>query len=184
MLPRFSFFCFCTFLLSSCEPEVEPILALPEASQTGKNTLGFMLDNEVWVAYGKRCFVTSPCNYGKPSVFCGKNGNKVRWDFSAGLFTIEKNDYLYIGFENLQQIGVYALDTAKRDDYLNITIQRSNKEDEQYKAQHGFTFNISKLDTLNKIISGTFQGTLISMKDSTKTKQVKEGRFDATYPHW
>jgi hypothetical protein len=170
------------FLTACFRPKVEPVLSLPKATQKGANTFGFMLDEEVWVDYGKKCSGTMPCNYGEVRTLRYLNNGKPNFRFDAGLFTKEKTDYLDIEIENITQVGTYTLQDMHNYNYIYLNVWRHNTGYEAgLKTKKGFTFHITKLDTINKILSGTFEGELQEYNDSTKTKKVRDGRFDVTW---
>ncbi len=62
---------FFSLSLSYCHKNKLPAAVLPEATQEGKNTVGFTLNGEVWVPYYKCCWSCDPCgefsaDYGPP----------------------------------------------------------------------------------------------------------------------
>ena len=49
-------------------------------------------------------------------------------------------------------------------------------------ANHTGTVTITKYDVPNKIVSGTFQFTLVNLNDASRTMSVTDGRFDIKMP--
>ena len=47
--------------------------------------------------------------------------------------------------------------------------------------QYTGTVNITKIDTVNKFVSGTFQFTAINLYNAPQPLSVTEGRFDVKY---
>src|SRR5690242_18255512 len=50
----------CSGLLNSCIKE-KTDLVLPDATQTGANTIGFRIDGQVWIPFRKCGFLSDPC---------------------------------------------------------------------------------------------------------------------------
>ena len=165
----------------SCKKEVVPVLNLPEESQTGKNTLGFLLNDKVWANYGRRCTTLGGCHDNKvtASLYKQPNGD---YDLSiTGGFNADTIDQAFtIGMDNVTAAGTYALDSSAK----RLMRFESYESDPYYKEYHNRASNtcfitITKLDTITKIISGTFTGVLynsLSMSDSIK---IEQGRFDS-----
>ncbi|OGX83098.1 hypothetical protein BEN47_17905 [Hymenobacter lapidarius] len=169
--------------MSKCDEDVFekhaiPAFALPPATQSGANTIGFILDNRVWRDYGVSC-TTFRCD-----------SNKVR-----GLYTTTGEQFtLYAGLSgrdisgryidedfsiNLSQItsvGVYSSDAIAR--WMSF----SNGPYSEYLSSPGkAAIVITKLDTTQHIIAGTFSGVLRYRADITKAITVSDGRFDIRY---
>ena len=67
----FFLLCMPLLLFFSCKKEDGPATALPPVTQEGSNTVGFLLDGQVWVPFGKCGLMVDPCqeisaSYGLP----------------------------------------------------------------------------------------------------------------------
>ncbi len=168
-------------MYNSCNKDSYPT-ELPAITQEGKNTFGFKLDDKIWVPY-------FPCTGGGPG------SSPLEYSFHAtdanSSFPLEfglnaKNNkgadtYLTIRSKNsgahIRELG-NIIDSL----YINLDNDESGRYYHKYRGT-GFPhyFEITKLDTVNKIVSGVFSfwmyraapsGMLI---DSIK---ITDGRFD------
>jgi len=166
------FFCF-----SGCRKKnINDIQGLPPATQQGKHTLGFLLNGEPWI----------------PKGFNGTSNLTIDLDpgIDDGIFTISSYRILsgtnreYFGFgikDSLNFItsgksfqlgvgtlfGVYFSYPDCMLDYFDSAIVRTG------------SMTISKYDKQNRIISGTFNATLV--KAGCKEIKITEGRFDMKF---
>lgn len=166
-------------LLASCKKSVDE---LPAASQSGTNTFGLKLNGELWVPQKFGVAATAPILEARITGLGGIFINAR--DFSSspteeefeihlmnvttpGNYELNVNTDIYPS-----QSGSYAYYVKRRIYPLNEWITGS---------QHTGSVMITKFDTANKIISGTFAFRAGS-KDSTGSAiDVTEGRFDVTY---
>ena len=150
---------------------------LPEATQIGKNTIGFVIDGEVWLPYHKCSFSSDPCEqisarYGGPYAAPGSI------DFSFARMRNNKLSYLVIS-------APFATITFPGDkiDSVGVTYSAENRSGNSGAYSGilpGSKFIITKLDSVNKIISGTFDFILAEDYRSGGTIELKQGRFDLT----
>jgi hypothetical protein len=161
-----------------CRKSHPPPNVLPAVTQEGKNIVGFMVDGEVWRNY-------YPCSDFIQLNKCEELQVKIfRRDTSIQLpisFNLTATRELKPGasFSMLEmeatinqpgQITGYSFSVSYTRDSLT------------YMQNPQFDFsvlNITKLDTVNQIISGTFNTTLYDLKGDSVV--ITDGRFDVMY---
>ena len=177
--------------MKKCENEQpEPTLTLPPVTQTGANTLGFLVDGRVWITYGSTCF------YGAGG--CAANtllaDYSRRWglDMHTYLSTPNRNESFNLQLDSLVRIGSYPTTTyyvpgttrrAVRSFWLTTHVgDRANETSfSSFAKGSKASITITRFDTVQRIIAGTFEGTLRQNNDSTKRLHVTDGRFDVHY---
>jgi hypothetical protein len=148
---------------------------LPPATQEGKNTCGFLLNSKVWIPKGN-------------------NGRKnLSWYYDPGLnngsFNLTGYRYEKAGDSNFTdfvlslnnfKVGNYKLniDSSKGAEYGN-SINYCFYRWRDTIINHNSFVNITKFDTQNRIIAGTFEYTLY--KPGCDTVRITQGRFDVKY---
>lgn len=163
-------------IFSGCKKNINE---LPEATQTGANTFGLKLNGNYWVPQhfgvtttgtllearftGTGDFVLNARNFAsepKESEFeiYIKNMN------ATGTYQLNQNTNVYPN-----QSASYAYYIKREINPLNEWITSSN---------YTGTITITKRDTINHIVSGTFEFTAGSMDSSAAPITVTEGRFD------
>jgi hypothetical protein len=168
----------CTLpLLSACKKEA-PSTTLPEATQEGKNTAGFLLDGQVWVPFARCGFSEDPCreisgNYGLPYA------DEDHIDFRISRIHEDKHSSLiFTGHLPMSAPGDYS------NDVNVIFLSEETKGSEGRYTFSGSSssaqgsFILTKVDHENQIISGTFSFTLRESNGSGKSIEITDGRFD------
>lgn len=170
-----------TFLLNAkCKKDrLEPPTVLPPITQNGANTFGCKVNGEVWVPFAKCGFGSNPCgelvadiartfqNHLPLEIHIGAGQQKR--DNSSTAFSIQTktNQSIYSIGNKTDSI---TINFRKNDGSLYYNYNYYNKPEK---------FEITKLDTINKIISGTFELTLYaSLTDSLR---ITEGRYDVKF---
>lgn len=165
-------------VLSSCKKDVEE---LPPATQTGANTFGAKLDGSFWIPRDFGIAPTSPileARYaGDHSVFINAR------DFSSSPTETEFEIYLRnitgTGLVQLNQLTErYPNQTASYALYSKYKFMPLN--DWITGPQYTGSVNVTRYDTINRIISGTFEFTAGSTDNTANPITVTEGRFDVT----
>jgi hypothetical protein len=164
------------FLFTTCIKNGKgPSNILPEATQEGKNTMGMKVNGVVWTPYSGCFSVTGSAigvQYHKPYV--------PSYYLSFGATKSFKGEFKTFNITSIYPSGISTL--GEKYDSVNVTYT-------DYDAPGGWidygTFYhkrgkliITKLDFVNEIISGTFDCTLFSGKDSVV---ITEGRFDCKF---
>ncbi len=163
-----------------CRKSAPPPNILPPMTQEGKNTFGCMVNGEVWIPYYQCGLINfNPCEELRSVVTPFDTTSKLPFEFD--LFASRK-----IGEGSFSSfiIRTGILKTGNLDSsFIVMYIRDSVGYYPQYplsKASNAIT--ITKLDTINQIISGTFYFTLYGNYNPTGDSVViTDGRFDVTY---
>jgi len=153
-------------IIISCEKEPLPE-ALPPLTMSGENTFGCLINNEVFVPGIHR--------------FSGPDGISNEIIFSS--FPLYPQYFLSISVHRLADfndeikdislfIQVDSLKSAEKFEYSRFSLIYRN---ESYSKIIDSEINIVNLDTINKIISGTF---FTAIANDFDTVFITEGRFD------
>jgi hypothetical protein len=165
----------CVLLLSSCKKNVDE---LPAASQTGSNTFGLKINGELWVP--------------QKAVVSGAPILEARYTGTGGVFINARNfasspseTEFEIYLQNISGPGTFPLNqvTSKYPNHVAsyaYYIKRKFMPENEWITSDKFTGNVvvTKFDTANNIISGTFEFTAGSVDNSADPIIVTEGRFD------
>ena len=155
---------------SGCKNSLSDINQLPPVTQDGANTFGAIVNGKVWVPAGSNGTPNLSVNYDPGYAYGTLNvGAYRRTD------TVE-NDVTVLGFaldslNNYQMPQSFALKPNSNiaSDYDQYPCVYA-ADDSSTKSSGSVT--ISKLDTVARIISGTFSGVLI--KGGCDTIRIKE----------
>ena len=190
-MKTFLIFLLITINFYSCKKDDSGIIfLLPPKTQTGQNTLGFMLGISVWTNYGIVCFpFAGGCSDNIKAYYYNDGDITVQADRvlykNGSRNTTETIDlYLTTNFRGLVNYSTSTNDTIG----VFYSLSEINKPEKNYVlsvTNPNFAIRLTKIDTTNKILSGEFFGTLfnkaldttnaISMTDSIT---IKDGRFD------
>jgi hypothetical protein len=178
-------------LLAGCKKEDQipyPLSELPPATQTGARTFGCLINGKPWVAIVKPAHPwLSPLRSTYDEEHYGLDYNR-RLTLSA-LRVISSydwnNDSIYssIGF-NINPIigeGHYDIRNLQVHNLSHIVYEPGPTKRYELDTLAPFHIHITKLDTVNKIVSGTFEMDLIEIDDSLDVLYIRHGRFDAWY---
>jgi hypothetical protein len=161
-------------------PQPIDYTVLPPATQTGAGTFGCLVDGEVWVPRVPLGTVT----YRDISALISEKDGSGGGGITCNLVDIEKQ------IDNSLSIstGVTNFETMKfcYPDYPIVRLMFRKTNGQWYLSQYfdidENCLTITRFDTLNNIISGTFSFT--AYKDSIdKNDKIKitDGRFDLKY---
>lgn len=167
--------------ISSCK-EKEPELSLPPITQDGRSTLGFKANGKVWVNYGDICnFLDCVDNFVEGRLHKNTDGTYtliVRADYNYtykdGKKHVSQN--FSFGAYNVSKPGVYTLTSVH--DLGSLVIDMNHNDFYHLVNDSKITLNVTRLDTVNNIVSGTFEGVLDHYTDSSKKMTITDGRFD------
>ena len=171
--------------MKKCEREPSPIFTLPPVTQEGANTLGFVVDGRVWRNYG-----WLPYTSGESDNLRALYSSRSSTNFTlyAGQISRDVYENFSLSMDSLAGVGTYQLTRklvhgANRRVIQGLTFSRpETSESYGYPAAGSpATITITRLDTAQHIIAGTFTGTLKSLADTTKAVRITEGRFDVKY---
>lgn len=160
-------------LFISCKDDDQNFDVLPEATQSGKNTGGALVDGKVWVAKIE--------NVGKPSYGLENSYQYVNKQHVISIYLpspagATKSIWMHLALdEDIQLHKAYPL-FNETDNFASIGVN-----DQTYFSNSEYTGNVTftRFDNTNKIFSGTFsfkgkssQGNIVNVTD---------GRFDKKF---
>jgi hypothetical protein len=161
-----------------CEKDDEPS-QLPPITQTGEETFGCMINGELWLPHGS---FPSPATWVKLSVESTKLPYRF-WQIETGQGAASSTGFHIT--ENIMKEGTIPLldkSTENKDSVIyawhyskTIGVEPGKNLFEVESIESG-ELTITKLDTINRIISGTFYFDAYN-PDGLKV-EVREGRFD------
>ena len=164
-------------LFTSCKKEVSD---LPPETQTGANTFGAKVNGEVWIPQG---FGPFPANnllearrIGGHVIINARNFSKSPRETEFEFFL---KDVYSTGVYNLNTTSGYPTQNSSYGYYVKRNLTPTNEF--MTSATHTGTVTITRLDTINFVISGTFQFTAADIYGSDPPITVSEGRFDIDF---
>lgn len=169
--------CLSVLALASCKKEIKE---LPPATQTGANTFGLKINGEMWVPKG---FVGLPDNDLLKARLLGDVLIVTAQNFSSSPTETEFELRLFgVTGPGTYQLNTNATYPGGPTSYGYHVKRRVNPLDEWITSttQTGSVV-ITKLDTANHIVSGTFQFNAQNIMNAAQTIAVTEGRFDIKY---
>ena len=162
--------------LYSCKKEVSE---LPPATQSGANTFGCKIDGQFWVPSGFGIVPTAPK---LEASIAGTDLYLNARNFSTS--PTESEFELFVKDIMEQGAGTYTLSSGPvYPDYTAsyaYYVHRKYTPDNEWVTTSPYTgtVTITKIDSVNHFVSGTFQFQAINMYNDPKPISVTEGRFD------
>lgn len=162
--------------LSGCKKDIQE---LPPATQTGANTFGARLNGAFWVPQKFGIIPTAPI---LEASYSGNNSVLIRaWDFSSSPTEAGFEFYL----QHITGTGTVLLNQLT-DKYPNQSTSYGLYTKRKFMPindwitdnQHTGFVIITRFDTTNHIISGTFEFTAAATDSSADPVNVTDGRFD------
>lgn len=170
----------CFASLAACKKKGgTPENSLPPITQEGKNTVGFVITDNVWLPYAKCGGVWSSNLCGKISARYGLPDAEefgIDFQFTRQVEKTGKSSTLTISSKLNRQI----ISTGDKIDDITVSFIGENalgNTGYYIGPLEGSTFVIKKLENVNKIISGEF-GLILRESNSSKQIILKNGRFD------
>lgn len=173
-------FCLSILIINGCKKQSHPP-ELPPITQEGLNTFGCKINGEVWVPYYP-CSIystgTPEISYGFPSVsnlsalpiYFGIAVGNTRNDHTSFSITLRSNNsYIYSGGNIIDSLIIHFSGNSTKNYYTSKGMSTPS------------FFQITKLDTLHKIISGVFSFTMYTNSPTAAGRDsivVSDGRFD------
>ncbi len=161
-------------LLISCKKNVDE---LPDPSQSGSNTFGAKVDGNMWVPQGFGPFPASNLLEARMS------GNDIT--INARNFASSPNETEFqLTIYNVIAPGVYLLNTdvahPNGASSYAYYVKRNMSPINEWITSSTYTgsVTITKIDIVNRIVSGTFQFDALNMYNTPQPIHVTEGRFD------
>ena len=151
----------------------KPVDKLPPGTQTGANTLGFLLNGEAWSPHGFNgtANLSIDVDFGFNDGVFGiaayrtTSGEHIGFGIKDSLAFIKIPITLNLNKTSLYQFGIST--NYCSIDYYDSTVYRSG------------SLTITKLDKSDRIISGTFSAILY--KKDCDTLKITDGRFDMKF---
>lgn len=165
-----------TFCFARCVKEPVGNNGLPPATQTGANTLGFLLNGQPWTPKGFNGSANLSLYY-DPSFRGGV--------FNISAYKIQNNnsnamENIIIASDSIQTIGEINFGkknfTVIYQDFSNSSCRMDTRDSAVIVTG---SCTITKLNKLNQIFSGKFEFTF--KKAGCPDVQITQGRFDLKY---
>lgn len=139
---------------------------LPLSTNSGKNIFGCKIDGQA---------LKTKKNFNILKDFPISAGNFVDSTFYVSGTDYNDDLYVELNLRNLSKKGKYKLDNFNTGFFRSSGYSRK-----RYTTNSKYTgnINITRFDTKNKIISGTFEFEAVNRNDSTDVVKVTRGRFD------
>ena len=167
---------------SSCKDTKgkDPIAVLPPITTEGLNTFGCLIDGEVWVPERK---IDIQCNYYPRHDFLDER----LWG-TLSFSSTRKSKFSKFTLVSISHKEIFG----KSKKYLHNDGPASNKggggllsfsSGDAYRTINGINdlINIIELDSIRKIISGTFEFDAVNKYEPFDTVKVRNGRFDLEF---
>lgn len=166
-------------------------IALPEATQSGANTMGCLADGSPFNVEGRRLVVGSPTQWepNRPNTTYLFNSDQ-QWYFSLWgelrYTDVYRSVRIAVSSSAPLRPGTYAVDTISRGtpNVFGLTYADHLKQPyvlAQVDRQRVLpTVTFTRVDTVARILSGAFQGDVRDTQ-SGRLVSISEGRFDVRY---
>jgi len=180
------------FAIISCrKDESDVTFSLPNITQTGAQTFGFLLNTStVWVNHGQYCDAYGTCRDNLAGTYySGDGGITLRADRVIYMDGVAHVDTFELTLQtNLGEPRTY--DTSAGD-YMTVSYFPAEDRVVGYKLPGSgalFQVTIAKLDAATHVLSGEFTGTLFrklttgGATSTTDSIRLTSGRFDVKFP--
>ena len=153
------------FIFSNCYKQ--NLNELPVETQTGSNTFGCKVNGVIYRPVG----VPFSLSYAYDVRY--SKANKV-----VSISTRNGDQFLRIVLDSVYQPGTYPIFNPIKNsfNYANASLDSACVEFANYNSTQIGSVIITRIDTINKIVSGRFSGILT--KSSCDNINITEGRFD------
>jgi hypothetical protein len=161
-----------------CRKSSPPPNILPPVTQEGKNTFGCKVKGEVWIPYFHCTVFTGSCKELGFSVYHSDTTHQLPLYFSLSTRRAT-SDTTFSSFD-LYSVGAINKTGNVIDSVVILYHALGSSEYYRYPPSNtSGVLNFTKLDTINRIIAGTFSFTLYNTWNDSVV--VTDGRFDLTY---
>lgn len=165
-----------SLFLLSCKKEVNE---LPPATQTGAHTFGAKVDGNLWVTQG---FGPVPANDILDAHFAPGKDLYI----NARNFASSPNETEFELFiKGVTAPGTYPfnLERSGITNSYGYYVKRNITPENEWvtTTQYQGSVIITKIDTISRFVSGTFQFNAINLYNAPQPLSVTEGRFDVKY---
>jgi hypothetical protein len=182
----------CILLFAQCKKQNTDVNGLPAATQSGANTIGFLLNGKPWIPQGYNFYMDKLAD---DVDFGYRNGvfNITAYQFSANTTKYAANNFqlgvydslnnittfpakLNLGSNNSSVYRILYTDSLNNDCSLTSNDTTITRVDD---ISCSGLLTITKLDKNAGIISGTFNATFI--RPGCDTMNFTNGRFDMKF---
>lgn len=151
---------------------------LPAITQHGANTFGCKMNGEVWVP---RVGSWDPTGYDKGFLFNEKN-NSGAGRIDCRIIESNRHESLEVIFgPTYFNTGRYYITGNSSTNIIFYPSSMSTPYKVHYRDSLSNWVDISSIDTIKNIASGTFQCVIYHPDDSNFKKVITEGQFDMPY---
>lgn len=170
----FLFIAITTLFFAACKKEVTE---LPPATQTGANTFGCKIDGTFWVPSGFGVVPTAP-------ILEARGAGDAIWVNARNFSSSPTETEFEIYVKGITGPGTYSLNTTLNGpntiaSYAYYVHRKINPDNEWMTSdQYTGTVTITRFDTANLIVSGTFEFHAINLYNAPQPISVTDGRFD------
>ena len=168
----------CLFCFAKCNKDKIDSSGLPPATQEGKNTLGFMLNGQPWTPKGSNGTANLSIDF-DPGFKNGIMGIVGYRTISAS----DKTQFIFGITDSLNIKTAPFTELIYKKSICGLSFSTKNYCDILHNDTSIFETGriyITKLDRINRIVSGTFEGVLFK-EICGDTIKITEGRFDMKF---
>ncbi len=187
------------------QEEPAPADPMPAATQTGANTAGCVVDGQLWVAR-RDIVLFGPSDPAVSATWRKDPGgrgpeHRLHLSFDKSLDPVKQvhdQTSIELYLPDISAPGTFVFDQATNPDivngpkaYADFSFQQGQTRRHLTGPQTPGRLVVTRLDTVARIVSGTFEFTAIEVSSGLtgngtpipggKTVRVTEGRFDARF---
>ena len=165
-------------LLVACTKDIDE---LPPATETGANTFGAVVNGELWAPQdfaGTNIGTKLECRRmpTKDIIINARNFSKSPTETE---FELRIKEVIATGTYPLNTDVTHPSNSASYAYYVKRKITPLNEW--LTSSQYTGTVTITKIDTVNRFVSGTFQFNAINLYNDPQPLTVTDGRFDVKW---
>ena len=171
------------FVLTGCPKDVDELSKLPRQTQEGAGTFGMLVNGKSWQPYS---FMPTIINRKPLYISYSLRDKFVR----VQTRNEQSKEWFLFAVTDISGIGSYTINSKlyfSTSDSAYADCNNTTRFEEDYNCLLSYKFNkllsssvnITRLDTIQKIVSGTFEVELIS--DNNQKLQITNGRFDSHF---
>jgi hypothetical protein len=162
-------------LLGACEKDKNPLpTELPPITEEGKNTFGCLIENEIYVPEKRRTTWSVPGPQFEPIEFSFPQYPNYTFRVSTIRLVDEDDDLMDAEVEFMVDSCILKPGKYK---FSHISVIYENEAYSSHLIDND-SLIITKIDTINNIISGQFSAILTDVSTYSKFINITKGRFD------
>ena len=150
-----------------------PVNQLPEATQTGENTFGCLLDGEAFIPSGGTNPLDCVYQFVDGGYYFSLQGNRRDDDNNLERISLSTNA------KELQEGQTYQLLTKDSGNVFGAFFMNDTPQTFTDGEENTGELKITHLDLTNQIISGTFFFDIVDRNGDLR--EIREGRFDMEF---